>query len=34
MFGELLRELRKDHGLTQADLAEKLSFSPMTISSY
>lgn len=34
MFGELLRELRKDHGLTQADLAEKLSFSLMTISSY
>lgn len=34
MFGELLRELRKDHGMTQADLAEKLSFSPMTISSY
>ena len=34
MFGELLRELRKDRGMTQADLAEKLSFSPMTISSY
>ena len=34
MFGELLRELRKDRGMTQADLAKKLSFSPMTISSY
>lgn len=34
MFGELLRELRKDRGMTQADLAEQLSFSPMTISSY
>lgn len=34
MFGELLRELRKDHGMTQAELAEKLSFSPLTISTY
>ena len=34
MFGELLRELRKDHGMTQADLAAELSFSPLTISAY
>lgn len=34
MFGELLRELRKDHGMTQADLAKELSFAPLTISSY
>ena len=34
MFGELLRELRKDHGMTQAELADKLSFSPLTISAY
>lgn len=34
MFGELLRELRKDHGMTQAELARELSFAPMTISSY
>ena len=34
MFGELLRELRKDNGMTQADLAQKLSFSPLTISAY
>lgn len=34
MFGELLRELRKDHGITQADLAKELSFAPLTISAY
>lgn len=34
MLGELLRELRKDHGMTQADLAEKLALSPLTISAY
>lgn len=34
MLGELLRELRKDHGLTQADLAKELSLSPLTISAY
>ena len=34
MFGELLRELRRDRGMTQADLARELSFTPMTISSY
>jgi len=34
MFGELLRELRKDHGMTQADLAKELSFAPLTISAY
>lgn len=34
MFGELLRELRKDHGMTQADLAKELSLSPLTISAY
>ena len=34
MFGELLRELRKDHGMTQVDLAQELSLSPLTISAY
>lgn len=34
MFGELLQELRKDRGLTQAQLAEVLHLSPLTISSY
>lgn len=34
MFGELLRELRRDKGMTQAELAQKLSLSPLTISSY
>ena len=34
MFGELLRELRKDHGMTQVDLAKELSLSPLTISAY
>ena len=34
MLGDILRELRKDHGMTQADLAEKLSLSPLTISAY
>ena len=34
MLGEILRELRKDRGMTQADLAEKLSLSPLTISAY
>ena len=34
MLGELLRELRKDHGMTQSELAELLSLSPLTISSY
>lgn len=34
MFGELLRELRKDRGMTQADLARELSFAPLTISAY
>lgn len=34
MFGELLRELRKDRGMTQAELAQQLFLSPLTISSY
>lgn len=34
MFGELLRELRKDRGMTQAELAEQLFISPLTVSSY
>ena len=34
MFGELLRELRKDRGMPQADLARELSFAPLTISAY
>lgn len=34
MLGEILQELRKDRGLTQAELAERLSISPLTISSY
>lgn len=34
MFGELLRELRKDSGMTQAELAARLFLSPLTISSY
>ena len=34
MLGELLRELRKDHGMTQSELAELLSLSPLTISYY
>ena len=34
MLGEILRELRKDRGMTQSDLAELLSLSPLTISAY
>lgn len=34
MFGEVLRDLRKDRGMTQADLARELFLTPMTISSY
>lgn len=34
MFGELLRELRKDRGMTQAELAKQLFISPLTVSSY
>lgn len=34
MFGDLLRELRKDQNMTQVDLASKLSLSPLTISAY
>lgn len=34
MFGDILRELRKDFKMTQAELAEKLSLSPLTISAY
>lgn len=34
MLGELLRELRKDHNMTQAELAAQLGLSPLTISSY
>lgn len=30
--GEFLREARKDRGLTQAQMAEKLGFSPVTLS--
>lgn len=33
-MGDRLQELRKDHHLTQQDLAEKLSVSPFTVSSY
>ena len=34
MFGDILRELRKDYKMTQAELAERLSLSPLTISAY
>ena len=34
MFGEILQELRKDRGWTQAQLARMLSLSPLTVSSY
>ena len=34
MLGELLQELRKDKGMTQAELAAKLELSPLTVSSY
>ena len=34
IFGEILSELRKDRGLTQQDLANQLSVSVHTISSY
>lgn len=34
LFGEILSELRKDNGLTQQDLANRLSVSVHTISSY
>lgn len=34
MFGDLLRELRKDFKMTQADLGKLLSLSPLTISAY
>ena len=34
MLGERLQELRKDHGLSQQDLADKLNVSIHTISSY
>lgn len=33
-FGELLAELRQDHGLTQDQLAEIISVLPGTISNY
>lgn len=34
MLGERLQELRKDHGLSQQDLADRLNVSIHTISSY
>ena len=34
MIGERLQELRKDHGVSQAQLAELLGVSHYTISSY
>ena len=34
VLGELLQELRKDKGMTQAELAAKLELSPLTVSSY
>lgn len=34
MYGEILQELRRDRGMTQAELARMLSISPLTISSY
>lgn len=34
IFGEILSELRKDYGMTQQDLANQLSVSVHTISSY
>lgn len=34
MVGELLQELRKDKGITQAELARVLGVSPLTVSSY
>ena len=34
VLGERLQELRKDHGLSQQDLADKLNVSIHTISSY
>ena len=34
MDGEKLKELRKDQGMTQADLAEHLSLSVQTIKTY
>lgn len=34
IFGEILSELRKDRGMTQQDLANQLSVSVHTISSY
>lgn len=34
MVGELLQELRRDKGMTQAELAAKLGLSPLTVSSY
>lgn len=33
-FGEILEELRKDHGLTQKEFGEILHVSPGTISNY
>ena len=34
MLGERLQELRKDHGLSQQELADKLNVSLHTVSSY
>ncbi len=34
MIGERLKEIRKDHGDTQQDLAEKLSVSVFTVQSW
>ena len=34
MLGERLAELRKDHGMTQVELANKLHLSATTISAY
>lgn len=34
MLGERLQELRKDKGLTQKELADKLGFSERTVGAY
>lgn len=34
MFGEILQELRKDRGMTQRELGQKLSLTAYTISAY
>lgn len=34
VFGQRIRSLRKAQGLTQAELAEKLGYEPMTISRF